>query len=72
MQLQQLQAEAARGKQQQKDGVKGAKVIATPTVDEHVPYLLTFPHGTELHEHPLVLAGALVMQVPLAVLLPVA
>ena len=32
--------------------------------DAHVPHLLVFPPRTELHAHPLVQSGALVLQVP--------
>ena len=33
------------------------------TVDPLLPDLLAFPPGTDLHDHPLVASGALVLQV---------
>lgn len=32
------------------------------TIDEHLPELLVFPPGTDLHDHPLVESGALILQ----------
>ena len=33
-----------------------------PTIDPHVRYLLRFPPGRDLHDHPLVESGALILQ----------
>lgn len=35
---------------------------ASCTVDKHIPCLLRFPHGTDLHDHPLVLNGSMILQ----------
>ena len=32
-------------------------------VDAHLPDVLIFPAGTDLHDHPMVLAGQLILQV---------
>lgn len=34
-----------------------------PTVDPHIPDLLVFPTGSDLHAHPMVLNGSLILQV---------
>jgi len=39
-----------------------AKTGAAVTIDEHLPELLVFPAGTDLHDHPLVLDGSLILQ----------
>ena len=41
----------------------GTSQLPVATVDPHVPQLLVFPHGTELHTHWLVESGQLVLQV---------
>jgi putative methyltransferase len=41
---------------------KWSKITATVTVDEHLPELLVFPAGADLHDHPLVLDGSLILQ----------
>ncbi|KAG7671161.1 hypothetical protein Ndes2526B_g02378 [Nannochloris sp. 'desiccata'] len=41
---------------------KWAKIGAAVTVDQHIPELLVFPAGADLHDHPLVLDGSLILQ----------
>ena len=41
---------------------KWTKACAAVTVDEHLPELLVFPAGADLHDHPLVLDGSLILQ----------
>lgn len=39
--------------------------VPVPIVDDLLPDLLAFPAGTDLHDHPMVLDGTLVLQVGL-------
>lgn len=39
-----------------------ARVGAEASIDPHLPDLLVFPPGTDLHDHPLVESGALILQ----------
>jgi 25S rRNA (cytosine2278-C5)-methyltransferase len=41
---------------------KWAKITAAVSVDKHLPELLVFPAGADLHDHPLVLEGSLILQ----------
>jgi putative methyltransferase len=70
--LTQLTAEAATNKQQQQDkqakqrAKHASSAAAVPVVDELLPDLLVFPAGTDLHDHPLVQQGVLILQVTAA------
>eukprot|EP00937_MAST-01D_sp_MAST-1D-sp2_P002966 g2966.t1 len=50
------------GSKGSKDGKGCATAVPEPTVDHLIHDLLVFPPGTELHEHPLVASGGLVLQ----------
>ena len=39
-----------------------AKTIAIPTIDQHVPHLIVFPPGYDLHDHSLVENGNIILQ----------
>jgi putative methyltransferase len=74
--LMQLSAGTSTTKQQQQQQqqAKQAKLTAmhasnaaVPVVDELLPDLLEFPPGTDLHDHPLVQQGVLILQVTAAV-----
>jgi putative methyltransferase len=78
--LAQLTAAAATHKQQQQqqqnkphDAKQRAKhasnAAAAPVVDDLLPNLLVFPAGTDLHDHPLVQQGVLILQVTTAAML---
>jgi putative methyltransferase len=75
--LTQLTAEAATKKQQQQQQDKqskqrakhGSSAAAVPFIDEMLPDLLVFPGGTDLHDHPLVQQGVLILQVTAALVL---
>jgi putative methyltransferase len=54
--------ESLRNPPDYQDNKKWAKVTAAVTVDEHLPELLVFPAGADLHDHPLVLDGSLILQ----------
>jgi 25S rRNA (cytosine2278-C5)-methyltransferase len=41
---------------------KSSKEIAVPTIDEHVPHLILFPPGHDLHDHPMVENGSIILQ----------
>jgi putative methyltransferase len=67
-QQQHRQAEAAAGsaKQKRKRGetaTQEAAAAAHPVVDPLLPDVLVFPPGTDLHDHPLVQQGLLILQV---------
>lgn len=64
--LQQLAAAPARGKRDGSGGAgagAAAAAVQQVAVDELLPDLLVFPPGTDLHDHPLVESGVLVLQV---------
>ncbi|KAF8073135.1 NSUN5 [Scenedesmus sp. PABB004] len=56
-------AKRARGAAGAGGGGAAAAGLAAVRVDELLPDLLVFPPGTDLHDHPLVEAGVLVLQV---------
>lgn len=58
--LQQLRGAGSTGKHNSSAGVHGGYDVH---VDELLPDLLVFPPGTDLHDHPLVEQGVLILQV---------
>ena len=50
-----------KNKHRQRGGTSAADT-PIPVKDEHIPNVVMFPHGTDLHAHPLVKQGHLILQ----------